>query len=454
MPGRRHPPRLLVLFQGIWEEEALFGRVCAGQLVLEREGFELLDWRQWPRLVHFDARRFVDRLVATYGGRVDGVWSNDDGFGCLVAALVAQRLGLPGHDPRAIVRAQHKLLLRQTLAAAASPWNVPSLALPFPLADRRCRSTSAIEAVVAAAGQRWPRFCKPVKGAFSALARRVDSAAELAAHLRLPWRDRVLLRGLARPFAQLAAPLVPLPCPVDGVLLEEPLAGAQVNVDGFAVGGDQHVLGLVDEWMYAGEIAGARHFAGFTYPSRHPPAVRERLCRAATDAVQAVGLAHGLWNVELFVLPDGGVRVIEVNPRGAGQFTTMYRDVDGVDVEGIAIALAIGDDPLAVPRRQPVAGAAGSFAFRRFDGRPGPTPDAAAMQWLAAAHPHARLWLEPVTRRALRREYRWYGSHRFAVLNTSAPDFDGLLAQGAACGQRLFGLAPAVPGWPDRVGAP
>ncbi|MBL9077472.1 MAG: ATP-grasp domain-containing protein [Planctomycetes bacterium] len=438
------PPRLLVLFQGSWEDETLQRRRADGTLVLEREGFELLEPRHWHRLLWFDARRYVDRLVARYRGRVDGVWSNDDGFGCLAAAVVAQRLGLPGHDPRAIVHAQHKALLRRALQAGAPDHTVASVALPFGLGDRRCRSAAALDAVVRGAGQVWPRFCKPIKGAFSALARRVDSAAELAAHLRLPLADRVLLRGLARPFAQLAAELVPLPAPVDGVLLEEPLRGQQVNVDGFAVQGEHHVLGLVDEWMYPGEVNGARHFAGFTYPSRHPAAAQQRLRQAALAAVRAVGLRHGLWNVELFLQDDGGVKVIEVNARGAGQFTTMYRAVDGVDVDGIAIALATGADPLAVPRAPRTAGTAGSFAFRRFDGGPGPVPDRAARDWLAAAAPTARLWLEPASRRALRREYRWYGSHRHAVLNAAAADFAALQALAAEAGRRLFGVEPGV----------
>jgi hypothetical protein len=105
-------PRLLVLFHGSWEEEALFDKKRRGELQLEREGFELLHFPHCLRLLWFDARRYADRLCAVYRGRIDAVWSNDDGFGCLLAAVVAARLGLPGNDPLAVVRAQHKLVLR------------------------------------------------------------------------------------------------------------------------------------------------------------------------------------------------------------------------------------------------------------------------------------------------------------------------------------------------------
>lgn len=409
-------------------------RAFGGELTLQLDGD---DPRHRPRWWRGDARRHVDRLVARWRGRVDGVWSNDDGYGCLVAALVAERLGLPGHAPAAVVRAQHKLAFRRALAATAPQWNVAAAALPFAFGGRR--DAAAIERAMAEAGLAWPAFAKPMTGSFSVLARRVASPHELAAHLRLSFADRRALRALARPFAQLAAEVVPLPCPVEHVLVERPLAGTLVGVDGFSCDGTAHVFGIVDAWHYDDVRRGARHFAAFTVPSRQPDAVLQRVRTAARDAVAAVGLGHGLWNVELFVGADGDVRVVEVNPRGAGQLTTLHRDVTGIDVDGIAIALATGGDPFAVPRSEPVAEVAASFVFRRFDGSPGHVPGDAALRWLAQAHPEARLWLEPVPPRALRREYRWFGSHRHAVVNTSAADFAALRRLGAECERRLFG---------------
>ncbi|HEX6811806.1 MAG TPA: ATP-grasp domain-containing protein [Planctomycetota bacterium] len=440
--GSTSSPRLLVLFHGSWEQEALFARKRSGELILEREGFELLAIPHCLRLLWFDARRHAERLCEAYRGRIDAVWSNDDGFGCLLAAIVASRLGLPGNDPRAVVRSQHKLLMRTLLASAVPEATVPATALPFGLGDRRCRDARALDTAVREAGREWPLFTKPVKGTFSALAARVHSAAELAEHLRLPWLDRFVLRGLMRPFERLASEWLPLPCPPDRMLLEHAMDGDQVNVDGWVEDGEVHLLGIVDEWMYEKEVAGARHFAGFTYPCRHPEAVQQRLRAAATAAIRAVDFTRGLFNIEMFVLRDGSVRVIEINPRSAAQFATLYREVAGVDMEGIAIALALGQSAASVKRSAPTAGAAASFVFRRFDGTHGPMPAAGSEQWLAATFPRARLWLERSSAPALRREYRWFGSHRYAVLNLAAQDFVTLMRQGAECGQRLFGVGP------------
>ena len=432
--------RLLLLFQGTWEDECVEAMRAERSVELWREGFESFGYPHVFRLLGFDARRYARRLAERYRGRIDAVWSNDDAFGCLLAAMVARELGLPGADPAAIVRAQHKLLLRRSLAAALPEQAVPAAVLPWQLADRRCRDPVAVAAAVAEAGAAWPRFAKPVKGTFSALARKVDDERQLAAHLALPPLDRWLFTRLARPFQQLAGEVLPLPCGPDHVLLEQPLRGHQVNVDGYAERGAVHVLGIVDEAMYPGEVQGARHFAGFTLPSRLPAAVQDEVARVATAAVRAIGYDHGLFNVELFVLPDGAVRVIEINPRSAGQFATMYRAVLGIELERLALQLAAGLPVAELPRSAPRAAVAASFVFRRFDGRPGREPEPAERAWLQARHPDSRLWTEPCSARALRREYRWLGSHRHAVWNHAAADFPTLFRDGAEVAQRLFGV--------------
>lgn len=438
MTTPRSPLRLLLLFQGMWEDACVAALRRDREVVLEREGFDSMRVAGMAKLLTFDAERWLDRLCARYRGRIDAVWSNDDQFGCLLAACMAQRLGLPGADPVAIVRAQHKLLLRRTLAERLPAATVRAEVLPWRLRDARCRDQAQLAAAAAGLDLPWPRFCKPVKASFSVLARVVHGPDELAAHLRLPWFDRQLLALLDKPWAQLAQAVLPLPCSPDRMLLEEPLRGQQVNVDGFACRGQIQVLGVVDECMYPGEVRGARHFAGFTMPSRLSAEVQQRAVAAATAAVRAVGYDHGMFNVELFALADGTVRVIEVNPRAAGQFATLYRDVCGIDVERIAICLAAGLEPEVAASRSR-AGVGASFVFRRFDGLPGATPSRADLAWLAAAHPKSPLWLESCAKAALRREYRWLGSHRYAVWNHSAPDFAALFRDGDEVARRLFG---------------
>ena len=60
---------------------------------------------------------------------------------------LSERLGLPGHAPAAIVRAQHKLLLRRALSATPQ-WNVAvrnvMVTLLSETAPRACRDSSSL----------------------------------------------------------------------------------------------------------------------------------------------------------------------------------------------------------------------------------------------------------------------------------------------------------------------
>lgn len=439
MTASSKPLRVLVPFLGGWEDEALEGLQRAGHITLYREGFDLRRFPDCCRVAWFDGPRFVDRMVLRYRGRIDAVWSSDEQFGCLISAAIADRLSLPGTRPEAVVRAQHKLLMREALARVMPEATVVATAIPYRLSDARLRQIDVIEEHVRRGGLDWPLFVKPLKATFSVLARRASAADVLVEHLRLSWFDRYVMGRLTRPFETLARQYVELPCPADSLLLEEPLRGHQVNVDGFAMNGEFHLLGVVDEWMYADEVAGAMHFAGFTYPSRLRAGEHDRVVATAIAAMRAVGFDHGQFNVELFVCDDGSIRVIEINPRAAGQFASLYRHVDGLQLELMGMWLMAGRDPREVPRFESRAAVAGSLVFRRFDGGRGTVPTAAARTWLAAEHPRARLWLHPTGKRDVEREYRWLGSHRYAVLNCAAEDFGELQSLGDECGQRLFG---------------
>ncbi len=439
MPSSRNPVRLLHLFPGDWEREAMVRLVRSGECVVHTEGRALGRGVGALRALFLDAHGFVDRICRDYAGSIDAVWSTNEQFGCLIAAVVGARLGLPQNPPKAIVAAQHKLALRKLLAARMPQATVRAAVLPWQIRDRRSTDAGAVEAAVAASGLQWPVFAKPVKATFSVLARRLQSAAEFEAHMRMPAIDGWMLSRLVRPFDQLATDLGVLPCTSDRALVEEPIAGLQVNVDGYFVGGQLHWLGVVDSCMYPGEVAGARHFSAFVYPSALPAQTQQRLRDVAAAVVTALGLRHGLFNVELFLTESGDIKVIEVNPRAAGQFATLYRSVDGVDLERLAVRLAAG---LSVPPRlAPTAGVAGSFAFRRFDGGEGAVPGLAARHWLNTRFPDARLWLKHCAGPVRRREYRWTGSHRYAVLNHAAADLPTLLRQVDECARRLFGVA-------------
>lgn len=103
--------RVLVVFPKEWDRQE-FARGDYSDYEFVYEGFDLFSFPSNARLFAFDAVRFVDALAERWAGRIDGVFSNNEYFGTLIAAAVAERLGLPGTPPQVVVTAQHKYYSR------------------------------------------------------------------------------------------------------------------------------------------------------------------------------------------------------------------------------------------------------------------------------------------------------------------------------------------------------
>jgi hypothetical protein len=413
MPGKRR--RVLVLFAQEWDRLALADPALADRYEMIHAGFDLFCFPENARLLTFDVRRFIDRMVRL-GHRqgVAAVISPHEQLGTPIAALVARRLGLPGPDPKAVLTAQHKLYCRAAIARAAPEATPPFGAFPY---DFQRPEELPLP---------FPFFVKPVKATFSVLARRVDTPDELRRHLRFGFFERYVIERLIRPFNDLLADYPELEVDAHHLVAEGLVEGLQVNVDGYADRGRFHILGTVDELMYPGTTA----FNRFEYPSSLPRAVQERLAAVTETAMRAVGFDHGLFNVELCYDPDRDtVQVIEINPRVASQFVTLYQWVDGVRLYDILLDLALGKPPRCAPRPQPHRYAA-SFVFRRFDGQPvQPHPGREPLARVARRHPEAHLMLYPKRGGDLAREVKWLGSHRYAIVNLPGRDRADLYAR-------------------------
>ncbi|MBS4038447.1 MAG: ATP-grasp domain-containing protein, partial [Hydrogenophaga sp.] len=104
-----------LLFAYDWDWRA-FGPMQGADLRWDHYGFDLFSFPSNLRLAGFDMRRTADRL-AERGRRAGwrGVLSHHEQFGALTAALVAERLRLPGAPVESILAAQHKWHARRVL---------------------------------------------------------------------------------------------------------------------------------------------------------------------------------------------------------------------------------------------------------------------------------------------------------------------------------------------------
>lgn len=448
----RGSPRIGLLFDFDWDRLA-HDRLCREQgWQFDRAGFDLFSFPSNVRLAWADVERFAARQARRARRRGwAGVVSHQEHFGALAAALTAEIAGLPGNRPEAVLACQHKLHARRVLqrvAPEANPaFELLDAAYGDPIPD----------------GITYPRFVKPVRAAFSVLARHVASHAELQAHTRFGWRELWVIRHLVEPFDRIARRRLPEAGSAHRLILEEPVRGRQYNLDGFVWRGRMHVLGVVDAVM----VPGTQAFMRFELPSRLPQPVAARAAEVARRFLAEVGFDHGLFNME-FVHDAANDRltVIEFNPRLASQFGDLYRRVHGVDPHAIGLALAAGADPLALPRVQPPSGAAASFVYRAFApdqvaGAPTPARRAA----LREAFPDALLFSFPKHGQALARDFKWLGSHRYGIVHLGGRDRADLARRCREASALLGWPAPLAgepealaqpPAWPapDLVGVP
>ena len=351
--------RVLVLFAQEWDRLALADPSVAERCEVIHAGFDLFRFPENLRLLTFDVRRWIDRLVRLARRRgVGAVISPHEQFGTLIAAEVARRLGLPGPDPRVILTAQHKYYARAAIARV-----VPGDHSALRHVSHRPRSRRAAAAALSLLRQAGQGDLLGARAAHR-------QPAGARRHLRLRPFERFIAERLVRPFDDLLEAYSGFEIDARHILAEELLDGIQVNVDGYADRGRFRILGTVDEVMYPGTMA----FNRFEYPSSLPDSVQARMATVAETAMRAVGFDHGLFNVELCYQPRGDtIKVIEVNPRIASQFVTLYEWVDGIRLYDLMLDLALGEAPRCEPEQQPHAYAA-SFVFRRFDGRPRAAP--------------------------------------------------------------------------------
>jgi len=416
--------RILVLFPKEWDRLEFAPPEDASRYEFVYAGFDLFRFPQNLQLAWFDTFRFVNDVVARFRHeRIDGVFSNNEYFGALIAAVVAEKLGLPGNDPRVVLTTQHKFYARKAYASVAPEASARFAAFPYSLSRREDFRFE------------FPCFVKPVKATFSVLARRVDSFGQLKRHLRFWPFEKYVIKRLVRPFNDLLPWYTDFTIDAHNMIAEEVLPGVQVNLDGYVHEGKVSVLGVIDEHMYPGTYA----FRSFEYPSRVPAATQARMGELAAKVLGGIGYRHGFFNLELAWEPETDrMRVIEINPRMASQLACFYEWVDGVSPYDALFALACGEVP-RLQRAAPMYRHAASFALRKFDGKPlrsHPTP--AQLERVRRDYPDARLMLYLKRGAALAREMKWLGSYRYAVVNMGGGSIDDLQQRFHALRRSLF----------------
>jgi hypothetical protein len=259
----------------------------------------------------FDPEGFLADLASV---PAEGVVGTKD-QSALLAALLAERRGLPGPTPQSLLACQHKPTSRE-IQRRVAPEATPQFAL-----------------IDGEAPFNMPFFAKPVVGRLSQNTYRIEQESDLLALHEL---DRYTAR-----YARIAALAGAEPSSVHGFLAEELLAGDEVTLEGYVYGDQVTTIGVTDSVKYPGTFS----FERFEYPSMLSEERQAELSDVATRVMPALGFEGGFFNVEFFVPSEGPAQIIEANGRIASQFAPLVQGLHGRSTYDALFDLAVGDDP-------------------------------------------------------------------------------------------------------------
>jgi biotin carboxylase len=272
-------------------------------------GFHLADRRC---ILSTEDEPAIERLIGALG--IDGIISPGTDWPVAIAARLAQRAGLPHPiSPQTAVLATNKLRQRERLGEAGVPqprsWAVGANDEP-PEVDGP---------VVVKAPDRQGQKGLTLVVEPAALVPAIETARAAARN------------GLA--------------------LVEELVEGPEVTVIGFSIDGAFTALAVTDR--LTAELPAFGVALAHVWPSQvggEAPAVAEA-------AVAALGIKNGPSYTQLRLGPDGP-QVIEVAARlGGGHDSELVWAVTGVDLNGLALDAALGNE-LVLTRHKPLVGGA------------------------------------------------------------------------------------------------
>jgi len=407
--------RILFLFPDEWDRAGARRARHDGRNEFLFEGFDLFRFPENARLFWFDALAFVERIVRRHRSRrIDAVVTSDEQFGPFLASLIAARLDLPHTPVEAILTIQHKYYARRAFERIA-----PEANARFGLIRRDYSGPHDVPLP-------FPFYVKPVKAAYSVLARRVDTFADFRRHTRFGWFERAIIERLVKPFDDVMRGYSAYTEEPFSMIAEEILPGRQVTANGYAFNGRVTMLGTVDSIMYPG----TDQFQRFHYPSSLPAQLLERVDAMAIRLLEGLGFTHGVFNIEMRVDPaSGAVRVIEINPRAAGQFYDLFERVDGYSLFDVLLDLESGRAPVT-PHRKGRDAHAASFVLRDLSGAGlSRWPGAREIAELQARNPDVHVMVYPKRGFDLRREMKWLGSYRYGTFNVGAASLEALFGR-------------------------
>jgi biotin carboxylase len=285
-------------------------------------------WRDHAIPVRFeDPELSAEQLSAN---QVDGIVAVAD-RPTLLAALTAQRFGLPFHPPQAVAACRDKHRMRELFSEAGL------------LVPRYFRADLDADPHILASKTNYPCVLKPLGLSASRGVIRANDPVEFAeAFHRI--RHLLIQPELLRTREESN----------NSIQIEDYIAGHEFALEGIMTKGELAVVAIFDkpdplEGPYFEETI-------YVSPSRESAAVQKVIVETTARAVRALGLHHGPIHAEMRV-NDAGVWMLEIAARPIGGLCARaLRFEGGLNLEDVVVLHAVGRAPAQLRLDPPALG--------------------------------------------------------------------------------------------------
>ena len=262
--------------------------------------------------------------------KYDGVITTCDYYIGIVSE-VADKLGIPCPFPKKVENVRYKHKLRKALDAAGIPNTKYALANNWD------------DIVTAAESIGYPLVLKPVDLSSSAFVRLITNQNELRDAFETldafpkNWRDQE--RDCT-------------------FLLEEYMVGDEVSVEALTFQGVTTVIGITQK-----SVTGTPYFIedGHMFPADFSDSVKSEISTYVVNALQAAEYDHGVSHTEV-KLTNEGLRIVEINPRTAGDhITELVEFVYGISILNAFVDFSLGLKPNTTKQQTDITSACVKF---------------------------------------------------------------------------------------------
>jgi biotin carboxylase len=246
--------------------------------------------------------------------RIDGIISYASDPGALTASVVADRLGLPGDPPHAVVIAQDKLLLREQQLRLGHP--IPR----FVDAD----DYNALKSL-------WS------DSSHGLVVKPTDRAGSVGLHI---FKSKPSWEQLENAIAYASSQAIKKKVIVESRIQRD---GLQFGCDYIFYKGALLFVSYADQYQHITESTEAG--IGNLVPSGHTLEALNNATKQICQLVASIGLRSGIYNTDMIV-SRGRVYLLDFGARlGGNMLGEVHRLATGVDYTQVAIEIALGKTP-------------------------------------------------------------------------------------------------------------